>query len=107
MENLVIDPSQFISIMPAFITKFTSYLKPFLPDDSKFVVFLPYILWVLSMVWLHYVFGDQWLALYAVNWLLIAMSASEAYNEGKKSADKKNDIDVQSEDNSRSLDLIW
>lgn len=107
MENLVIDPSQFIAIMPVFITKFTSYLKPFLPDDSKFVPFLPYILGVLSMVWLHYVFGDQWLAIYAVNWVLIAMSATEAYNEGKKSEKAKNDDTVQYGDYNREIDQVW
>ena len=86
-----IDYSTVVALLPWFVSKMTTHFKVFAPNP-KIIPFIPYIIWVLSTVWLYFVYGGESMGIYIINWLSIALSASTSYSENKPSTSKANGV---------------
>ena len=106
MENLITDPSQILALMPLLISKLTGNFKIIFPKWSPIIVFLPYFLGVLSMTLMWFAFNEKSLAVYILNWVIIWLTASWVYDDGKKKTETSEVVENKWDDDIHSFTSI-
>ena len=84
-----------LAIVPAIIIKLTNDLKA-ISFFRKIIFIVPYLIGVAMMIWLFFVFNNQSIGVYIVNWIILAFGAVSWYEFTKQKEKEELYHDTQS-----------